>query len=333
MRTAVVSTKSYDRQFLAAASSGRHELHFFEPRLTLDTCVMVAGFPAICAFVNDVLDRPVLAQLRQQGTRVIALRCAGFNNVDLEAAHDLGITIVRVPAYSPYGVAEHTIALILALNRKIHRAYNRVREGNFSLEGLLGFELRGHTAGIVGAGKIGAIVAQILRGFGCHVLCYDLKPEPTLVAAGCQFVDLPTLFRGSDIISLHCPLTPQTRHLINAPNIALMKRGVMIINTGRGALVDTRAVINGLKSGHIGYLGLDVYEEEADLFFEDLSGEVIQDDVFSRLLTFHNVIVTGHQAFFTRHALSAIAQVTIDNLSKVELGQPCENEVKAERKR
>jgi D-lactate dehydrogenase len=333
MRTAVVSTKSYDRQFLTAASSGRHELLFFEPRLTQETCVMVAGFPAICAFVNDVLDRPVLTQLRQQGTRVIALRCAGFNNVDLEAAHELGITVVRVPAYSPYGVAEHTIALILALNRKIHRAYNRVREGNFSLDGLLGFELHGHTAGIVGAGKIGAIVAHILRGFGCHVLCHDLRPEPSLVAAGCQFVDLPTLLRGSDIISLHCPLTPQTHHLINAPNIALMKRGVMIINTGRGALVDTRAVINGLKSGHIGYLGLDVYEEEADLFFEDLSGEVIQDDVFSRLLTFPNVIVTGHQAFFTRHALSAIAATTIDNLSRVELGQPCENEVKAERRR
>ena len=329
MKIAVVSTKSYDREFLAAANAGHgHELVFFEPRLTAETVPLVAGFPAICAFVNDVLSAPVLRALHASGLRLIALRCAGFNNVDLEVAAELGITIVRVPAYSPYGVAEHTVALMLALNRKIHRAYNRVREGNFSLEGLLGFEINGRTVGIIGTGKIGAIVGAIMRGFGCNVLAYDIKPDPHLLSLGATYVQLHELMRESDIISLHCPLTPQTHHLIDTPTIDLMKPGVMLINTGRGALVNTKAVIQGLKSEKIGYLGLDVYEEEADLFFEDLSGEVIKDDVFTRLLTFPNVIVTAHQAFFTNHALEAIARTTIENVSTVAGGKTCGNEVK-----
>jgi D-lactate dehydrogenase len=333
MKIAIVSTKSYDREFLAAANAkSGHELHFFEPRLTAQTTALVAGFPVVCAFVNDVLNRDALTALHGGGLRIVALRCAGFNNVDLDAAGELGVTVVRVPAYSPYGVAEHTVALILALNRKIHRAYNRVREGNFSLEGLLGFELRGRTVGVVGTGKIGAITAGILHGFGCNLLAYDVRPDPHLLSMGVRYVELHDLFAHSDIISLHCPLTPQTHHLIDMPTIDLMKKGVMLINTGRGALVNTKAVINGLKSEKIGYLGLDVYEEEADLFFEDLSGEVIKDDVFSRLLTFPNVIVTAHQAFFTGHALEAIARTTIENISAVAGGKACPNEVKAERR-
>lgn len=333
MKIAILSTKSYDREFLTEANKPHgHELVFFEPRLTAQTTALAQGFPAICAFVNDVLDAAVLRALHAKGLRLIALRCAGFNNVDLEVAAELGIKVVRVPAYSPFGVAEHTVALILALNRKIHRAYNRVREGNFSLEGLLGFELRGKTIGIIGTGKIGVITASILQGFGCNILAYDIKADPQLVAQGGRYVELHELFRESDIISLHCPLTPQTFHLIDEPTIDLMKKGVMLINTGRGALVNTKAVINGLKSEKIGYLGLDVYEEEADLFFEDLSGIVIKDDVFSRLLTFPNVIVTAHQAFFTGHALESIAQTTLANISDVEAGKHCANEVKAERK-
>ena len=329
MKIAIVSTKSYDREFLTAANAGHgHELVFFEPRLTVETVPLVAGFPAICAFVNDVLSGPVLRALHAKGLKLIALRCAGFNNVDLDVAAELGITIVRVPAYSPYGVAEHTVALMLALNRKIHRAYNRVREGNFSLEGLMGFEINGRTVGVIGTGKIGVIVGSIMRGFGCNVLAYDIKPDPQFVAAGAKYVELHELIRESDIITLHCPLTPQTFHLIDTPTIDLMKDGVMLINTGRGALVNTKAVINGLKSKKIGYLGLDVYEEEADLFFEDLSGEVIKDDVFMRLLTFPNVIVTAHQAFFTGHALGAIAQTTIDNVTTVASGKACANVVK-----
>jgi len=329
MKIAVVSTKPYDRHFLLAANEmHRHELTFFEPRLTAQTTALVAGYPAVCAFVNDVLSREVLTELHVEGLRLVALRCAGFNNVDLDAAAELGIAVVRVPAYSPFGVAEHTVAMMLALNRKVHRAYNRVREGNFSLEGLLGFEMQGKTIGIVGTGKIGAIVGRILHGFGCQIFAYDVKPDPHLLSLGAKYVPLHELFAHSDIITLHCPLTPTTHHLIDSPTIDLMKPGVMLINTGRGALVNTQAVINGLKSAKIGYLGLDVYEEEADLFFEDLSGEVIRDDVFMRLLTFPNVIVTAHQAFFTNHALEEIARVTLENVTQVESGQACANEVK-----
>lgn len=334
MRVAVFSTKSYDRQFLqAAAERAGHEPVFHEARLLAATAPLAAGFAAICAFVNDDLAADVLAALARGGTRLVALRCAGFNNVDLAAAERLGIGVARVPAYSPYAVAEHTVGLMLALNRRLHRAYNRVRDGNFSLEGLLGFDMHGQTAGIVGTGKIGAIVARLLHGFGCRLLAHDVAPQPDLLSLGARYVPVDELFAESDLITLHCPLTPDTFHLVGERTLGLIKPGAMLINTSRGALLDTRAVIEALKSERLGYLGLDVYEEEADLFFEDLSGRVIQDDVFSRLLTFPNVLVTGHQAFFTRNALARIAEVTMENLSAFEGGQPLVNAVTAERLR
>lgn len=329
VRVAFFSTKAYDRQFFDAANSGReHELVYFEPRLTGETCRLADGFPAVCAFVNDVLDADVLGQLYGQGTRFVALRSAGFNNVDLAAANFLGISVVRVPAYSPHAVAEFAVGLILALNRKIHRAYNRVREGNFSLDGMLGFDLYERTVGIVGTGQIGVAVARIMQGFGCRLLGYDVTPNAACVALGMQYVAIEELLSGSDVITLHCPLTPQTHYLINRQTIGTMKPGVMLINTSRGAVVDTRAVIQGLKSGHIGALGLDVYEEEVDYFFEDHSAQFIEDDVLARLLTFPNVIVTSHQAFFTREALSAIAATTLDNLKQLELTGDCANRVR-----
>jgi len=331
MKVAVFSTKSYDRKFLEAANADcGHELVFFELRLTCETSLLAAGFPVVCVFVNDQLDAKILSQLASQGTKLIALRSAGFSHVDLSKAHELGLTVVRVPAYSPYAVAEHAVGMMLTLNRKIHRAYNRVREGNFSLEGLLGFDMHGKTVGIVGTGKIGAIAAQILNAFSCHLLAYDQAPNPNCQRLGVQYVALPELLTAADIISLHCPLSPETYHLINAETISLMKTGVMLINTSRGALIDTKAAINGLKSGKIGYLGLDVYEQEGDLFFEDFSNTVIQDDLFERLLTFPNVLITGHQAFFTNEALKSIAETTLANISDFEQGQPCPNRVKAE---
>ncbi|HIK10470.1 MAG TPA: 2-hydroxyacid dehydrogenase [Oscillatoriaceae cyanobacterium M33_DOE_052] len=334
MKVAVFSTKSYDRQFLEAANATYgHELVFFEPRLTADTAPLAVGFEAICAFVNDHLDALAIATLAQVGVRLIALRSAGFNHVDLVAARSHGMTIVRVPAYSPYAVAEHTVGLILSLNRNIHRAYNRVREGNFALDGLLGFDLYGRTVGIVGTGKIGALVAGILRGFGCRLLAYDLAPNPDCVAIGVEYVPLPDLFGASDIITLHCPLLPSTHHIINEVSLGLMKVGVMLINTSRGALIDTQAAIAALKSGKIGYLGLDVYEQEEELFFENLSDRVITDDVFQRLLTFPNVLITGHQAFFTANALQNIAETTLGNISDFEQGRPCPNTVSVERLR
>ncbi|MCC5650065.1 2-hydroxyacid dehydrogenase [Nostoc sp. XA013] len=329
MKVAVFSTKAYDRKFLSAANSPtQHELVFFEPRLNRDTAILAAGFPAVCVFVHDQVDAPTLELLASRGTRLVVLRCAGFNNVDLQAAADLGITVVRVPAYSPYGVAEHAVGLMLSLNRKIHRAYNRVREGNFSLDGLLGFNLHERTIGIVGTGKIGLILGQIMKGFGCNLLAYDVYRNPELEALGGKYVELPELFANSDIISLHCPLTPETHHLINAKAIEQIKSGVMLINTSRGALIDTQAVIEGLKSGKIGYLGVDVYEQESELFFEDLSGAIIQDDIFQRLTTFPNVLITGHQAFFTAEALRNIAETTFANIADVEHGRPCANEIR-----
>ncbi|MBD2358639.1 2-hydroxyacid dehydrogenase [Tolypothrix sp. FACHB-123] len=331
MKVAVFSTKAYDRQFLEAANSPQqHDLVFFEPRLSRDTAILAAGFPAVCAFVHDQVDASTLEILASHGTRLIALRCAGFNNVDLKTAADLGITVVRVPAYSPYGVAEHAVGLILSLNRKIHRAYNRVRDGNFSLDKLLGFNLNGRTVGIIGTGKIGLILGQIMKGFGCHLLAYDVFHNPELAAIGGKYVELPELFANSDIISLHCPLTEETHHLINEKAIAQMKPGIMIINTSRGALINTQAVIEGLKSGQIGYLGVDVYEQESELFFEDLSDEIIQDDVFQYLTTFPNVLITGHQAFFTEEALRNISDTTISNITDIEQGRPCHNEIRAQ---
>jgi len=332
MKVAVFSTESYDREFLAAANvDAGHDLTFYEPRLAAHTCPLAAGFPAICAFVNDQLDAQVLSVLAQNGVRLIAMRCTGFNNVDLRAAEQLKVTVTRVASYSPYSVAEHAVALILALNRKLYKAYNRIREGNFSLQGLMGFDLHGRSAGIVGTGKIGAVVARILHGFGCKVLAYDVTENPEIKAFGVRYVSKEELFAESDIISLHCPLVPATHHLIDAEALTMMKSGVMLINTSRGALIDTKAVIESLKSGRLGFLGLDVYEEEADLFYRDLSSRVIEDDVFSRLLTFPNVLITGHQAFFTRNALEAIAQETLHNITLFERGEQPSGLITAEK--
>jgi D-lactate dehydrogenase len=332
MKVAVFNTKNYDQRFLEAANLNYdHELVFFEPRLTAITATLAANFPAICVFVNDQLDRLTLEKIANQGTKLIALRCAGFNNIDLKASAELKLTIVRVPAYSPYAVAEHTIALIMSLNRKIYRAYNRVREGNFSLEGLLGFDLHNCTVGIIGTGRIGRIVGQILLGFGCKIIAYDQYPNPEFASQGFTYVSFTELISLADIITLHCPLTPQTHHLINAAALANMKSGVMLINTSRGGLIDTQAVIKALKSGKIGSLALDVYEQEEDLFFEDLSNEVIQDDLFQRLLTFPNVLITGHQAFFTQNALENIAETTLANIHDFEQGKICLNQISFEK--
>jgi D-lactate dehydrogenase len=317
MDIAIFSAKSYDRQFMDAAA-GHHTLHYFEARLTADTALLARGSRAVCAFVNDQVNEAVLKQLKSMGVAVVALRAAGYNNVDLAAARQHGIVIASVPAYSPEAVAEHTVALILSLNRNIHRAYARVREGNFALEGLLGFNLHGCTVGIIGTGRIGTVVAKIMRGFGCTVLAYDIHPSVECINMGVSYVGLPALLAASDIVTLHCPLMPQTRHLIGDSAIRQMKRGAMLINTSRGAIVDTAAAVAGIKSGAIGHLGLDVYEEEASLFFDDKSDEVIRDDVFERLLTFPNVLVTGHQGFFTKEALAAIAATTIANVDAFE---------------
>lgn len=322
MRVAVFSTKSYDREFLQAANrDGQHELLFLEPRLNEQTVRLADGFPCVCTFVNDQLDAATIAVLARQGTRLAALRCAGFNQVDLRAADNAGMTVARVPAYSPHAVAEHTVGLMLALNRRLYKAYNRVREGNFALDGLLGFDVFGRTVGVVGTGKIGAIVVQIMRGFGCRVLAYDVAQNPDALSAGAFYAPLDELLAESDIITLHCPLLPATEHIINRDALAKMRRGVTLINTSRGGLIDTQEVIGALKSGLLGALGLDVYEEEGDLFFEDLSSRVIQDDVFSRMLTFPNVLITGHQAFFTRNALEAISAQTLENISAFAAGQ------------
>jgi D-lactate dehydrogenase len=325
VNTAIFSAKKYDHEFLNAANGARHELRFFEPHLNEETVSLAAGFEAVCVFVNDQMNAAVIATLESLGVRLIALRCAGYNNVDLSAAKKHGITVVRVPAYSPYAVAEHTIALMLALNRKLHRAYNRVREGNFALDGLVGFDMHGKIVGVIGTGQIGTVVAQILTGFGCPILAFDPFPNATCRSLGVRYVELNQLFAESDIITVHCPLTPENKHLINGQALEKMKNGVMLINTSRGALLDTIVITEGLKSGRIGYLGLDVYEEEEDIFFEDRSGLILSDDVFARLLTFPNVIITGHQAFFTREALLNIAATTIDNITKFENNQPLEN--------
>jgi len=320
MKVAVFSAKDYDREFLNTINAQyQHDLSFFETKLMAESASLAEGFPAVCAFVNDQLNADVLNALHSQGTKLIALRAAGFNNVDLRCAEALGMTVVRVPAYSPHAVAEHALALILALNRKTHRAYSRVREGNFALNGLLGFDIHGKTVGVIGTGNIGSVFARIMNALGCQVLARDPYPDPE-VQQFAHYVELEQLYRESDIISLHCPLLPETRHLIDGEAIRQMKKGVMLINTSRGKVVDTRAVIEGLKSRKIGYLGLDVYEEESHLFFDDLSQEIIDDDIFMRLLTFPNVLITGHQGFFTREAFTAIAQTTLSNITAYETG-------------
>lgn len=329
MIVTVYSTKSYDRAFMAPAAGAAHTLNFVEARLTHETAILAKGSKAVCVFVNDQVDEAVLQVFKDLGIEIVALRSAGFNNVDLAAAKRLGIAVARVPAYSPEAVSEHAVALILALDRNIHRAYARVREGNFALEGLLGFNLHGRTVGIVGTGRVGAGVARIMLGFGCKVIAYDVVPNTACAALGVTYTTLDALLGEADIVSLHCPLTEATKHLIDAAAIGRMKHGAMLINTSRGGMIDTAAVIQGLKSGAIGHLGLDVYEEEDDLFFEDMSSEVIQDDAFERLLMFSNVLVTGHQGFFTHEALSAIATTTMANLSSFEATGQATNQLAA----
>ena len=324
MKIAFFSTQKYDRDFFLKENDRfNFDLVFFEVHLKQETLELAKGYEAICVFVNDKIDQPMLKELHKNGTKLIALRCAGFNNIDIKAAQEIGITVMRVPAYSPYAVAEHTLALILTLNRKIHKAYNRVRESNFSLDGLLGFDLYGKKAGIIGTGKIGKLVAKILSGFGCEVLLYDPFPDDHLEYG--KYYDLKTLLNDSDIISIHCPLNDKTKHLINKESIALMKDGVMIINTSRGAIINTKDAIQGLKSCKIGYLGLDVYEEEEKFFFEDHSETIIQDDILMRLISFPNVIVTAHQAFFTQNAMRNIAVTTLKNIKDFEENKELNN--------
>lgn len=322
MKVAVFDSKDYTRQFFDLRNTNGFDLVYLESRLSTETVRLAAGFPAICIFVNDHASARVVKTLREGGVELIALRCAGFNNVDLPACRERGVSVVRVPAYSPEAVAEHAVALLLALNRKIHRAYGRVREGNFRLDGLMGFDLKGKTVGIVGTGRIGHAFANIMLGFGCEVLAFDKRPNPGLLDhPGVRYVPLDQLWRESDVISLHAPLTPETRHMIDKTSIKMMKEGVLFLNTSRGHLVNTHALIEGLKSGKIGGAGLDVYEEEDHYFFEDFSASVIRDDVLARLLTFPNVIITGHQGFFTREALIAIADTTFHSLREFRDGK------------
>lgn len=315
-KIAVFSSKPYDEEQLQKAlSDDALQFTFFEPKLTWQTVALAKGFDGVCCFVNDVVDADVVKALADYGIKIIAMRCAGFNNTDLNACSAYEIALARVPEYSPCAVAEHAVALILDLNRNIHRAFSRVRENDYSLNGLMGFSLHGKTVAVIGGGKIGIAFIKIMKGFGCRVLCFDPKPSDELKSMDIEIVDLGSIWEQSDIISLHCPLVKQTYHLINSNSLSQMKDGVMLINTSRGALIDTPAVIAALKTGRVGYLGLDVYEEEADLFFEDNSNEVLQDDIFARLTTFKNVVITGHQAFFTEEALKAIAETTVTNLS------------------
>jgi D-lactate dehydrogenase len=332
MRVAVFSAKPYDERYLGTAAEGTgHQLDFFEARLNCDQVSLAAGHEAVCVFVHDEVDGPVLRALAEGGTRLVALRAAGFNNVDLEAARDVGIRVCRVPAYSPHAVAEHAVALVMSLVRRTYRAYGRVRDGNFALDGLLGFDLHGKCVGVIGTGRIGTVFAGIMGGFGCRLLAFDPYPNKDVEALGARDVDLPELFAESDVIALHAPLTAETKHLVDARSLAGVKPGVVIVNTSRGALIDTDAAIDALKDGRIGYLGLDVYEEEDEVgFYEDQSASIIQDDTFARLLTFPNVLITAHQAFFTAEALANIAETTMDNLDTFEREGAPRHEVVAE---
>ena len=319
MKVAFFDTKSYDLPGFEAHKEGTNlEFKYFDTRLNEDTVSLAAGFDAVCVFVNDVVNAAVVQQLYDLGVKVIALRCAGFNNVDIRACHGK-IRVFRVPAYSPYAVAEHAMALLLTVNRRTHKAHNRTREFNFSLQGLTGFDLYGKTVGIVGTGKIGRIFADICKGFGMRILAYDKFPNPE---TGLEYVSMDHLLEMSDIISLHCPLTEETAHIISDASISRMKQGAVIINTSRGGLVDTDALIEGLKDGHIGAACLDVYEEEGEVFYEDYSGQVLQDDKLVRLIGMPNVIVTSHQAFLTQEALDNIAQTTVNNLTRFFQGNP-----------
>jgi len=330
MKVAVYSTKHYDQKYLDQVNARfGFDLTYFDFLLSETTAKNAAGCDAVCIFVNDDASKAVLEELAAVGVKYIALRCAGFNNVDLQAAAALNLKVVRVPAYSPEAVAEHAVGLMMALNRRIHRAYQRTRDANFSLDGLTGFNMYNKTAGIIGTGKIGLAALRILKGFGMRLLAYDPYPAEAARALGAEYVDLHTLFAQSDVITLHCPMTPENHHLLNAEAFSQMKDGVMIINTSRGGLIDSQAAIDALKQQKIGSLGMDVYENERDLFFEDKSNDVIQDDVFRRLSACHNVLFTGHQAFLTAEALTAISETTLDNLQRIERGEQSENEVTA----
>lgn len=328
MKITFFSTQPYDREsFLKHQSDSSGEFVFLEAKLTECTVSLAEGSKVVCVFVNDTLNASVIHQLSQLGVQLIALRCAGFNNVDLEAAHSHNIKVVRVPAYSPHAVAEHTLAMIMTLNRKTHKAYNRVREQNFALHGLLGFDLHQKTVGVIGTGHIGEVFCRILHGFGCKILACDPIKKPAITAMGIPYVAADELFTQCDILSLHCPLNASTRYLINSTTITQMKTGVMLINTSRGGLIDSQAVIAGLKSGKIGYLGLDVYEQEADLFFQNLSEQILQDDIIARLMTFPNVLITAHQGFFTQEALDQIALTTLKNVEQWIHGEELINEI------
>ena len=326
MKIAFFSTQSYDKEYFNRYNA-QHELVFFEAALNEQTAPLADGCKAICAFVNDKPDATVLELLAQQGVQLLAMRCAGYNNVDLAAARKFSITVVRVPAYSPHAVAEHAVALILTLNRKTHKAYNRVREGNFSLDKLTGFDLYGKTVGVIGTGKIGQVFCDIMLGFGCRVLAFDIMASKELEAKGVQYLPLVKLLPQCDIISLHCPLNEQTKHIINPETLAMMKKGCMLVNTSRGGLMNTQAAIQALKTGQLGYLGIDVYEQEEKLFFHNLSEEIIEDDTIMRLMSFPNVLITSHQGFFTDEALTQIAQTTLQNVSDFEKGKVLANVV------
>ena len=328
MKIAFFSTKSYDTVYFDQANDNEsHQITYFQVPLNAETAILAKGFDAVCVFVNDKLDASVIEVLASSGIEAIALRCAGYNNVDLQAASSNHIKVVRVPAYSPQAVAEHALALILTLNRKTHKAYNRIRENNFSIEHLTGFNLFEKTVGVIGTGLIGAAFCRIMLGMGCKVLAFDIHPNPTLQALGVEYDSMDEVMANADILSLHCPLTPETYHLIDQKAIEKMKPGVMLINTSRGGLIHTEDAIDALKQQQLGYLGIDVYEQEAGLFFRDLSESFIQDDVIARLMTFPNVLITGHQGFFTKEALLQISHTTLQNLSAVENGDICKNEV------
>lgn len=330
MNVAFFSSKNYDKKYFEKVKNSNHSFTYFETPLNKDTLKLTKDFDAVCIFVNDNADEVILNGLAENGVKLVALRSAGFNNVDIDAAKKAGISIVRVPSYSPEAVAEHALALILTLNRKIHKAYNRVRENNFSLENLIGFNLHRKVIGVVGTGQIGRAFCNIISGFGCKILAYDIYEQDDLKEKGIEYVSLKKLISKSDIIALHCPLTPETHHMFNKETFALMKKGAMLVNTSRGGLIDTAAAIDALKSGQLGHLAIDVYEQEENLFFRDLSGSIIMDDMIVRLMAFHNVLITSHQGFFTKEALEEITKTTIHNFDQFENGDPLDNEVKGD---
>jgi D-lactate dehydrogenase len=328
MKVAVFSTKYYEKAYLNKFNSeGKHQLTFFDASLNVNTTNLALGFEAVCVLLNDILDKETIVKLAEINTKLIDLRSAGYDNVDIEAATSNHIIVMRVPAYSPQAIAEHAVALILTLNRKTHKAYNRVRENNFSLENLMGFNLYGKTVGVVGTGKIGATFCGIMQGFGCKVIAYDIKESDDLKAKGIQYKPFDDLLQRADIISIHCPLTPDTHHLFNSDAFSKMKKGMMLINTGRGAIINTSDAVSALKSAKLGYLGIDVYEGEENLFFRDLSETIIQDDVIERLMSFNNVLITPHEGFFTNEAVEQIAMTTIQNFTDFENGSVLKNEL------